>query len=177
MPETESDIKWKSCDCEFQDHRKDLSPLVLAHLQFNKSYATICRRTTCRYSTYKDYPMPSEKDLPEIIPLTEATFLILLSLAPGPRHGYAIMKDVHTLSNGRIALSTGTLYGALKRMLAQGWIVRVEECDPGTGTTEGGRQRKAYNLTTFGRDILRAETDRLKNLAGLATLRTHGVQS
>jgi DNA-binding PadR family transcriptional regulator len=121
--------------------------------------------------------MPLEKDLTEIIPLTEATFLILLSLALGPRHGYAIMKDVHTLSNGRIALSTGTLYGALKRMLSQKWIVRVEECDPGTGPTEDGRRRKAYNLTTYGRGILRAETDRLQDLVGVAYLRMHGAQS
>jgi DNA-binding PadR family transcriptional regulator len=54
------------------------------------------------------------------IPLTESTYFILLSLSSKPKHGYAIMKDVWILSNDRIILSTGTLYGALKRLLEQG---------------------------------------------------------
>ena len=56
------------------------------------------------------------------LPLTETTLYILLSLAPGPRHGYAIMKDVRALSHNRVELSTGTLYSALKRLLDQNWI-------------------------------------------------------
>ena len=50
-------------------------------------------------------------------PLREPTFLILLSLAPGPRHGYAILKEVESLSEGRVKMSTGTLYGAIERLL------------------------------------------------------------
>ena len=53
-------------------------------------------------------------DISANLPLTEATYFILLSLALGPRHGYLIMKDVRSLSRGRVTLSTGTLYGALK---------------------------------------------------------------
>lgn len=99
-------------------------------------------------------------------PLTETTLLILLSLSPQPQHGYAIMKDVAALSDGRVKLSTGTLYGALNRLLEHGWIERVEE----TAET-GGRPRKAYQLTGVGRAILNAEVARLKKLVALAQVR------
>jgi DNA-binding PadR family transcriptional regulator len=104
------------------------------------------------------------------LPLTEPTFFILLSLAPGPRHGYAIMKDVQYLSRERVVLSTGTLYSALKRLLDQGWIRRAE--DPYHG--KDGRQRKAYLLTDLGRRILQAEVERLEGLVGAALLRPLG---
>lgn len=104
------------------------------------------------------------------LPLTESTFFIILSLAAGPRHGYGILKEVEALSDGRVALATGTLYGALKRMLEDGWIERVTEADendPGAG----GRERKTYRLTKLGRRILEAESARLRRLSGLARLR------
>lgn len=97
-------------------------------------------------------------------PLTEATFLILLSLTPNARHGYAIMQDVLTLSGGRVKLSTGTLYTALKRLLDDGWIEPVE-------TDDAPRGRKAYRLTATGRSILNAETERLTALADAARRR------
>ena len=59
-------------------------------------------------------------------PLSEATFLILVSLGSGPKHGYAIMKEVEELSHQRVLLSTGTLYGAIKRLLADGTIQRAK---------------------------------------------------
>jgi DNA-binding PadR family transcriptional regulator len=101
------------------------------------------------------------------LPLTETTTLILLSLAPGPSHGYAIMKDVHTLSEERVALSTGTLYGALNRLLEQGWIERVD--DPQPNSTR--RERKAYRLSAVGRSILIEELDRLESLNTIARQR------
>lgn len=104
------------------------------------------------------------------LPLTEPTFLILLSLASGTKHGYAIMKDVAQLSNERIKLSTGTLYGALGRLLDQGWIKRVEVDQP------TGRQRKAYELSDLGRRILMAESDRLQALSESAQLRLAGSE-
>jgi DNA-binding PadR family transcriptional regulator len=58
------------------------------------------------------------------LPLTEATFFILLSIAQRPKHGYAILKDVESLSGGRIKFSTGTLYGAISRLLEQEWVDR-----------------------------------------------------
>lgn len=100
------------------------------------------------------------------LPLTEATFYILLSLAPGPKHGYAIMKDVAALSGGRTTLSTGTLYGALARLLERGWVVRLEDDDP-----ESGRSKKAYELTALGRRLLTAETARMEALVSTANLR------
>lgn len=106
-------------------------------------------------------------DLQENLPLTEATFFILLSLATSPRHGYAIMKEVKMLSESRVTLSTGTLYGAIKRMLDQGWIMRID--DP-TGH-ENNRERKAYTLTPHGRQILNAEVERLGKLVQLAQFR------
>lgn len=104
------------------------------------------------------------------LPLTEATYFILLSLAPGPRHGYAIMKDVRALSQGRITLSTGTLYGALKRLLDQDWILRTGE----PGSNGAGRERKAYCLTQLGRRILSAEIERLDSL--IAAARLHAIE-
>jgi len=94
------------------------------------------------------------------IPLQETTFFILLSLSRQPRHGYAILQDVAQLSNGRIQLSTGTLYGALRRMLDQAWIERYDEA---TGTVNG-RIRKAYRITDLGQMILNAEVARMQDL-------------
>lgn len=107
-------------------------------------------------------------DVQNQLPLTEASFFIVLSLAPGAKHGYAIMKEVEMLSDGRVRLSTGTLYGALKRMLDRGWIERTEDPE----ADEGGRGRKAYRLTKLGRRILKAETARLRKLVGVAELQT-----
>ena len=59
-------------------------------------------------------------DVQANLPLTETTFFIMLSLASKPKHGYAIMKEVETLSRGNVQLRTGTLYGAIKRLLGGG---------------------------------------------------------
>jgi DNA-binding PadR family transcriptional regulator len=98
-------------------------------------------------------------------PLTEPVLLILVSLAEEPRHGYSILKDVERMSGGRVALSTGTLYGALQRLLNQGWIAQFKE-------DEAARDRRAYRLTAQGKRILQAEIERMKHLTKLANLRT-----
>ena len=97
-------------------------------------------------------------------PLTEPVLLILASLATEPRHGYGLMKDIETLSNGRVRLSTGTLYGALARLLEDGWIERFEQDDR-------SRDKQAYRLTSEGRRQLQAEVERLKQLARAASAR------
>lgn len=102
------------------------------------------------------------------LPLREPTLFILLSLSPAPKHGYAIMKEVETLSEGRLKLSTGTLYGAIKRLLDDGWIRRVE--DPLPNGSE--RERKAYALTEQGRRVLNAEVERLNKLVSVAQVQT-----
>jgi len=101
------------------------------------------------------------------LPLTEVTYFILLSLALGPRHGYLIMKDVRNLSHGRVVLSTGTLYGALKRMLETGWVERVDNEE-----NYSGRVRKEYLITEQGRRVLNAEIQRLEALVVAARLRS-----
>lgn len=102
-----------------------------------------------------------DKEIKNDLPLTEATFFILLSLAPTPKHGYAILKEVEALSSGRIVFSTGTLYGALKRLLEQEWIQREEDDNT-------DRSRKTYSLTQKGRHILMAEVARLQTLVQAA---------
>ena len=100
----------------------------------------------------------------ETLPLTEPVLLIMMSLAGQPRHGYSILKDVEHMSGGRVVLSTGTLYGALRRLLDDDWIERFEE-------RESSRGRQAYRLTTQGRRNLQMEVDRMKHLTRLATMR------
>jgi len=100
----------------------------------------------------------------EQLPLTEPVLMVLLSLAEQPRHGYSIIKDVEQMSEGRVMLSTGTLYGALQRLLERGWIERFEEED-------SSRDRRAYRLTTLGRRNLKQEFERIRHLTKLASLR------
>ena len=99
-----------------------------------------------------------------MLPLTEPVLLILLSLAEHPRHGYSILKDVEEVSSGRVVLSTGTLYGALRRLLEDGWIERFEQEDTSRG-------RQAYRLSPLGRRNLQTEVSRLKQLTRVASLR------
>jgi DNA-binding PadR family transcriptional regulator len=100
----------------------------------------------------------------EQFPLSEQVLLVLLSLAEQPRHGYSIMKDVEQMSSGRVVLSTGTLYGALQRLLERGWIERLKD-------DEGARDRRVYRLTTRGRRNLRLEVQRMRQLTRLAARR------
>jgi DNA-binding PadR family transcriptional regulator len=100
-------------------------------------------------------------------PLSEPVVLILMSLAGQPRHGYSLMKDIQALSQGRVQMSTGTLYGALRRLLDEGWIERFEQEDT-------SRDKQAYRLTIAGSRALRQEIDRMRRLTktGTARLRT-----
>jgi DNA-binding PadR family transcriptional regulator len=97
-------------------------------------------------------------------PLSEPVLLILLSLADRPRHGYAILQDTRELSGGRVRLSTGTLYGALRRLLQDRWIERFREED-------NSRGKQAYRLTALGRRNLQTEVSRLQHLTRVAKLR------
>jgi DNA-binding PadR family transcriptional regulator len=93
----------------------------------------------------------------QLLPLQEPTFYILLSLRTGEKHGYAILKDVAQLSDQQVNLSTGTLYGALNRLLDQGLIERLEGQD-------GTRGKKAYRLTPAGLEVFDADVGRMKRL-------------
>jgi DNA-binding PadR family transcriptional regulator len=109
------------------------------------------------------YDMSQEK-IPRARPLSEPVLWILLSLAAEPLHGYALMKRVDTLSEGRVRMTTGTLYGALARLLEEGWIERFEASDT-------ARDKQSYRLTAIGRARLHTETARLRHLTRLATAR------
>ena len=100
----------------------------------------------------------------DTIAISEPVLLVLLSLAEQPRHGYSILKDVETMSGGRVLLSTGTLYGALQRLLENGWIERVEEDNT-------PRDRRTYRLTSRGRRNLQMEIERMRQLTKVAALR------
>ena len=110
-----------------------------------------------------------QTDLRAYLPLTEPTFYILLSLAPGRKHGYAILKDVHVLSSGEVKLSSSTLYSALGRLLDQGLIERIS--DDTKNAPGPGLPRKAYVLSVKGRRVLEAETNRMQSLVVAARLR------
>jgi len=103
------------------------------------------------------------------LPLSEQTYFILLSLRTSPKHGYAIVKDVESLSNGRVILSVSTLYTTLKRLLDDGWI-RLKDTTP----KDSNRPRKIYELTKTGGNILLVEVQRLGTLVSAA--RTSGME-
>ena len=87
--------------------------------------------------------------------LTEAVYYILLSLMQ-PMHGYGIMQNVEQLSGGRLHLAAGTLYGAISTMQEKGWITALD------GAADS--RKKEYVITETGREVLRAEYARLKEL-------------
>jgi DNA-binding PadR family transcriptional regulator len=90
-----------------------------------------------------------------------------MSLAPESKHGYAILKDVEILSEGRVQMSTGTLYGAIRRLLGEGLIKRVDD----SGATSNKREIKPYALTERGHRVLNAEVERLEKLIAAAKIR------
>ena len=104
----------------------------------------------------------TSRDPASYLPLTPALFHVLLSLADGQKHGYAIMKGVAERTSGAVELSTGTLYGIIKRLLADG-LIR----ESALGSTD---RRRAYRLTPFGRKVAVAEVERMRDLVNAAQL-------
>jgi DNA-binding PadR family transcriptional regulator len=102
--------------------------------------------------------MTVRRDPAPYLPLTPAAFHVLLTLADGPKHGYLIMKDVEDRTGGEVRLSTGTLYGLIKRFLDDELIVALPP------ESEGTERRRPYKLTAFGRQVARAEAARLEQL-------------
>lgn len=89
-------------------------------------------------------------------PLQEPTLLLLTALADEPRHGYGLIREIDAISQGRVRMRTGTLYGALDRLLNQG-LIQVEREE-----VVDGRARKVYALAEAGRSALAAEAERLR---------------
>lgn len=99
-------------------------------------------------------------------PLTPAVFQVLLSLAEGDKHGYAILKDVEEQSAGEVRLSTGTLYAIIKRLLAEGSIA---ECRRRPVASSGDDpRRRYYSITPKGRAVATAEAERMEKLLARA---------
>ena len=98
------------------------------------------------------------------LPLPEATFHILVALADGERHGYAIMQDVAARTDGQLKLSPGTLYRSIQRLLDQGLIVELAS----RPARHDDERRRYYRLTPFGREVAKAEARRLTQMLRLA---------
>jgi len=103
----------------------------------------------------------------QFLPLGEPSFFILLSLGGGEKHGYAILKDVQTISNGTTRLSVSTLYETLSRLLEQGMVERLDAGD----APASPRTRKVYRLSRLGRQALEAETRRMQHLVEQVRIR------
>ena len=104
-------------------------------------------------------------------PLTPAVVHVLLALAGGDRHGYAILKDVQRQSASQLRFGPGTIYGTLQRLMESGW---VEESDgPATAVDE---RRRHYRLTRSGRQALEAEVRRMEGLVRTARAQRIGAR-
>ena len=104
-------------------------------------------------------------EINKVLPLTPAVFHILLALADQERHGYGIMQEVMVMTQDRVRLGPGTLYGSIKRMLKANLI---EESDERPDPELDDERRRYYRLTAFGRQVLVAETQRLSTLIDVA---------
>lgn len=96
------------------------------------------------------------------IPLTESIFYILLSVRK-PNHGYGIIQEVEVLTNGRVVLGPGTLYGAIQSLEKKGWIEIYSE-------DKSSRKKKEYQITATGRAVFSEECLRLQELIKNADL-------
>jgi DNA-binding PadR family transcriptional regulator len=110
-------------------------------------------------------PKAGQKPPEDFLPLTPAVFHILIALADGEAHGYAIMQEVSERSEGSVRLGPGTLYGAISRLLDEGLI---EECAERPDPEMDDERRRYYRLTNLGGRVLAAETERLEDLVRAA---------
>jgi DNA-binding PadR family transcriptional regulator len=106
--------------------------------------------------------MGTRRDVTPFLPLTPAAFHVLLALADGSKHGYLILKDVEERTAGEVRLSTGTLYGLIKRFLDDELIVELAPA------AEDDERRRPYRLTALGRDVAAGEAARLEQLVSAA---------
>lgn len=114
----------------------------------------------CRYS----HCMPNA-DPDAFLPLTPAVFHVLVALASGEKHGYAILKDIRRRSDGRVSLNVGTLYGVLKRLEQDGLI---EESDERPDPALDDERRRYYRITGDGDAVARAEVQRMQSAVAMA---------
>ena len=101
--------------------------------------------------------------------LGEPAYLVLAALANGERHGYGIVGEVGEITNGRVRLGTGTLYGVLDRLLTDGHVAQVRE------EVVDGRLRRYYRLSGSGRHVLTEELERQESTARAVRARLAGA--
>jgi DNA-binding PadR family transcriptional regulator len=106
-----------------------------------------------------------ELEIDSLLPLSPATFHILLALAGEDRHGYAIIQDVAARTRGELKLGAGTLYRSIQRMQEQGLIVETRERP---APEEDDERRRYYRITPFGSTVAKAEARRLTQLVKMA---------
>lgn len=106
-----------------------------------------------------------QRGLRDLLPLTPAVLHILLALADEERHGYGIMREVEERTGGQTRMGPGTLYGSIKRMLADGLI---EESDERPDSAMDDQRRRYYRITDFGRRVAGAEAERLQSIVTAA---------
>ena len=114
---------------------------------------------TGEFRGYKGEPMGKKTESESFLPLTPAMFHILLALADGEKHGYAILKEVARRTGGKVHLSAGTLYGNLARLESSGMIHETNE-RPEIGLDD--ERRRYYVLTDLGREVAIAEARRMQ---------------
>jgi len=112
--------------------------------------------------------MPPERTPTSALPLKNDVLLVLLALAAGPIHGYALMQKIEDNSDGKVVLQAGAFYRQIRNMLSDGIIEECDDPDP----VQGGKRRRTYRITSRGRSVARAEVDRLAGIvrAGRRTL-------
>jgi DNA-binding PadR family transcriptional regulator len=98
------------------------------------------------------------RDIESFLPMTPAMFHVLVALADGEKHGYAILKEVARRTDDRVRLSAGTLYGILARLESSGLIIESDQ-RPALGLDD--ERRRYYRLTDFGREVAVAEAQRM----------------
>jgi len=101
----------------------------------------------------------------DLLPLAPAVFHILLSLAEGERHGYALKREIARRTDGKLKLGAGMLYGSISKMLALGLI---EESNERPDPHLDDERRRYYRVTPFGRKVAQAEAARMRELVELA---------
>lgn len=106
-----------------------------------------------------------QADVDDYLPMTAVEFTLLLVLADGPCHGYAIVKEMETRSDGRISLLPGNLYAILQRLTDSGLIARTAAAVDADGAD---RRRRYYGITAFGRRVAAAEVARMKRMVEAA---------
>jgi DNA-binding PadR family transcriptional regulator len=99
------------------------------------------------------------------LPLTPPVFHVLIALADGEKHGYAILREVEDRTGGKVRLSSGTLYAIIKRLLNDGLI---NETDERPNEDEDDERRRYYGLTSFGRKVAAAEAERMEEMLSAA---------